>query len=170
MKLLLCPVFVFSLTFFWFPRDGACDQARHLFCIERSKNKNIVQYAVCSTEDGNLAEKDPVVVYWILESGEERDLSTVQRKLAYGIESQKRLDKHRCEIVLTAFQERKITVKKTKDGYKAFATIDGQEAILEKIYIESRETWTGLPKVLFVDLFGRDGQTNVPIRERIFPE
>lgn len=168
MKLLFCSLFVLSLTVFGSLYDGVCDQTHHLFCIERSKNKNIVQYDVCSMEDGNLDGKDPVVVYWILESGEERELSLIQREFAYGIESQKRLDKHRCEIVLTAFQERKITIKKTKDGYKAFAMIDGQEAILEKIYVESRERWTGLPEVLFIDLFGRDGQTNVPIRERIF--
>lgn len=169
MKRFLFSLFVFSVTFFWSPGDGAYGQAHHLFFIERSKNRNIVQYDIRTMEDGNLAGKAPVVAYWILESGEERELSTIQRELAYGIESQKRLGKDQYEIVLNALKKRKITVKNTEDGYKAFVMIDGREGILERVYVESRERWTGLPKVLFIDLFGRDGQTNLPITERIFP-
>lgn len=169
MKRFLFSLFVFSVTFFWSPGDGACGQRHHLFFIERSKNKNIVQYDIRTMEDGNLAGKAPVVAYWILENGEERELSVIQREFAYGIESQKKLGKDQYEVVLTALKKRKITVKKTDDGYKAFVMIDGRERILERVYVESRERLIGLPKVLFIDLFGRDGQTNLPITERIFP-
>jgi len=159
---------VLVLTFFWSPCTGTCDQAEHLFFIERSKNKNIVQYDFRPIEEGNPHGKGLVVAYWILENGKRRELTRIQRELAYGIKSQERLTDDRYEIVLVASKQRKIVVKKTDEGYKAFAMIDGREGILEKIYVESREKWAFLPEVLFVDIFGRDEQTNLPITERLF--
>jgi hypothetical protein len=168
MKSLLCVAFGFSLTFSCVSSFGACDHAHHLFFIQRSKNGNIVRYDVCTTKDGNLVGEAPVFVYWVLENGERSDLNSIQKKVAYGIASQKRLEPNRYDIVLQALKEKKITVQKTHNGYRAFVMIDGRQSILERVYVESQERW-GLPKVLFIDLFGRDGQTNLPVVERIFP-
>ena len=164
-------VFVFAtFTLLWIPTTGLSDQAYHLFFIERNKNKNIVQYDFCPGKVANPNGGGPVVAYWIMESGERRELSPIQRELAFGIASQKELAVDRYEIVLKAFRERKIIVRKTPEGYKAFGTIDGREGVLEKIYVECRERWLCLPQVLFVDVFGRDKETNLPITERILPE
>lgn len=154
----------------WSLCHGAREPAHPLFFIERSKNRNIVQYDIRPPEEGNLAVMAPVVAYWILENGEESRLSAIQEKYAYGIASQKRLGEDQYEIVLTAFRKRKITVKKTNDGYKAFVMIDGRESVLERIYVESRDGLIGLPRVYFVDVFGRDDQSNLPVTERIFPQ
>ena len=115
-------------TLLWIPATGLSDQAYHLFFIERSKNKNIVQYDFCPEKGGNPNGAGPVVAYWITESGEKRELSPIQRELAFGIASQKKLTVDRYEIVLKAFRERKITIRKTEEGYKAFGTIDGRMA------------------------------------------
>jgi hypothetical protein len=56
------------------------------------------------------------------------------------------------------------------DSFKAMVSINGMESILEKIYIKSEDKLTGLPKVLYIDLFGRTKQTGLPIRERIAPK
>jgi hypothetical protein len=40
------------------------------------------------------------------------------------------------------------------DSFKAMVSINGRESILEKIYIKSEEKRTGLPKILYIDLFG----------------
>jgi hypothetical protein len=45
--------------------------------------------------------------------------------------------------------------------------IDGRQAILENVYVEAKESTIGLPIVLFIDLFGRDRLTNLPMTERI---
>jgi len=140
-----------------------------LFFIERSKNSNIVQYDVRVTEDGNLAGEAPVHVYWVLEDGDQRELSGLEKRCAYGIESQKRLGQNRCKIVLAAFKERPITVKKTADGYKAFVQINGTESILERVYVKSGEGLVGLPIVHHVDIFGRNGHPTHLVTERIFP-
>lgn len=162
---------LFSLVFFLFSWGGASEDAHHLFRIERSKNKNIVQYDIRPMEEWDPSGGGAVVVYWILENGEKCGLSAIEDKFAYGIDSQKRLGENQYEIVLAAFKERTITIKKTGSGYKAFTVIDGREGILESIYVESRERLLGLPpSVLFIDLFGRDEQTDLPLAERVFSQ
>jgi hypothetical protein len=49
-------------------------------------------------------------------------------------------------------------------------SIDGKQGILEKVYIESKERLGGLPRILYIDLFGRTEGTGLPIRERIIPK
>jgi hypothetical protein len=169
MKPFLCSVILFSWTFFWIASIAVGEDAQHLFFIERSKNKNIVRYDAHTMKDGNLARETPMLIYWILGNGEKEELTKIQRRFAYGIESQKSLGNNRYEVVLSVFKKRRITVKKTGDGYRAFAFIDGRESILERIYVEARETLIGLPQILYVDLFGRSGKENLAVTERLFP-
>ena len=57
------------------------------------------------------------------------------------------------------------------DGfYKAIVSIAGEPSVLEKVWIDSKERLTGLPKVFYVELFGRTTQANLPVRERIIPD
>jgi hypothetical protein len=56
------------------------------------------------------------------------------------------------------------------DSFKAMVSINGMESVLEKIYIKSEEKRNGLPKVLYIDLFGRTKETGLPVRERIVPK
>ena len=63
-----------------------------------------------------------------------------------------------------------IIVERMNDSFKATVSIKGRESILEKIYIKSEEKWKGLPKVLYIDLFGRTKEMGLPIKERIAPK
>jgi len=56
------------LAFFWSPWKGVCDETHPLFHIERSKNKNIVQYDFHPDEGGHADGRSPDEVYWILET------------------------------------------------------------------------------------------------------
>jgi len=147
-----------------------CPQSYPLFKIERSKNKHIVQYDICVSENGDILDPKPVRVYWILENGTRHDLNFIQAMLAYGIDSQERLGENRHRIALVALKDRKIVVEKSPAGYRAVALISGKESILEKAYVKSEERMLGLPKVIYVDLFGRDLQTDVSVTERIIPQ
>lgn len=145
------------------------DKAGHLFFIERSKNKNLVQYDIRLTENRDLPDSRPVDAYWVLENGRREELNSIEKKYAYGIVSQERLDKDKFKIVLAAFKRLEIIVEKMNDSFKAVTSIKGKESILQKIYIKSEETRAGLPRVLYVDLFGRIKETGLPIRERMTP-
>ncbi|NIM97435.1 MAG: DUF4833 domain-containing protein [candidate division Zixibacteria bacterium] len=169
MKRALCFGVLLFGTILWFGNDVAHGEGQNLFHIERSINGNIVRYDVETTEDGNLVGTDPVFAYWILENGERAELSLIQRTDAYGIESQERLGHNQYRIILSGLAEREITVQRTDEGYRAFVLIDGREGILERIYVECVEGLLGFPKVIHVDLFGRDGRSAFPVTERILP-
>ena len=145
------------------------DKASHLFFIERSKNKNLVQYDIRLTEDSDPPHSRPVNVYWILENGRHEELSPIEKRYAYGIALQEKLEKDRFKVILAAFKGLEIIVEKLNDSFKAVVSIHGRQSILQKIYIKSEETQAGLPRVLYVELFGRSKETGLPIRERISP-
>ncbi len=146
------------------------DKADHLFFIERSKNKNLVQYDIRLTENRDLLDSRPVNAYWILENGIREELNSIERKYAYGIFRQEKLDKDKFMVILAAFKGLEIIVQRMKDSFKAVVSINGRESILQKIYIKSEEKSTGLPKVLYIDLFGWAKETGLPIKERIAPK
>jgi hypothetical protein len=118
-------------------------------------------------DNSDLPDSNPVIVYWVLENGQKEELSAVQRKYVYGIESQEKLEKNRFSIFLAALKDRKIVVEKIDGFYKAIIFISGKPSVLEKVFVESKERLNGLPRVLYIDLIGRTKQTNLPIRERI---
>ena len=145
------------------------EKVGHLFFIERSKNKNLVQYDIRLTEDRDLLNPSPIRVYWILENGRREELNTIEREYAYGIAHQERLDKDKFKVILAGLKGMEIIVERMNDSFKALVSIDGRESILERIYIKSEERWTGPPKVLYIDLFGRTKEMGFPIKERIGP-
>jgi hypothetical protein len=150
--------------------SAACPTAYPLFRIERSKNKNIVQYDICPPDNGSAPDPDPVKVYWILKNGRREDLNAIQAKFAYGIKSQEKLGGDKFRIVLVAMKDRNILVEKTTNGYRAVVTISGKESILEKVYVKSEENFVGFPTVNYIDLFGRTLETDAAVQERIIPE
>ena len=141
-----------------------------LFFIERSKNKNYIQYDVRLMENSDLPDSSPVTVHWVLENGGQQELTPIERKYAYGIDSQEKLEQNKFRVLLVALKERAIIVEKMNGPYSAIVSINGKQSILERIYVESKERLTGLPKVLYIDLFGRTKERGFPIRERIIPE
>ncbi len=141
----------------------------HLFFVERSKNRNLVQYDVRLTENNDIVDSDPVSVYWVLENGRQGDLNIIQRRLAYGIDSYERLEKNKFRVVFVAFKDREVIVEKTEGSFKAITAINGKPSFLERVHVESKDRLVGLPRVLYIDLFGRSKETGLPINERIIP-
>jgi hypothetical protein len=141
-----------------------------LFCIERNKNKNYVQYDVRLTKNNDLHASNPVTAYWVLENGGQEELNLFERKYAYGIDSQEKLEQNKFRVLMVVLKDREIIVEKINGSFRAMVSINGQQSILEKVYIESKERLMGLPKVLYVDLFGRTKGKGFPMRERIIPK
>jgi len=161
---LLC-IFLFSSTEGW----ASCNKKASLFRIERSKNKNVVQYNACLQHNNNISDLNPVEAYWVLTNGQKEELNILESKQAYGIESKEKLGENKFRILLAALKDREIIIQKTKGGYTAFVRINGKLSILEKVYVKSEEQVIGFPKVHYVDLFGQALQTNRPVKERITP-
>ena len=167
MKIAIATLVVIVLVPVWSVVATSWNNTEHLFFIERSKNKNVVQYDVQLMENNDLREPSPMVVYWALENGRQERLNFIQRKYAYGIDSQDKLEKNKFRVLLVVLKDREIIIEKIDGSYKAAVFIGGKYSLLKKVYVKSEEGLMGVLKVFYVDLFGLDIQTNLPIRERI---
>jgi hypothetical protein len=142
---------------------------QRLFHIERNKNANIVVYDARVLPDSNLAEDDPVIVYWLklAEGGHRKDLKGIEKKMAYGFKVESR-EGNRLVIEMKADVGRNLVVDVHEGVYRAFMEIDGRQALLEKIYIFAEETFL-LPDVKYLELFGVDVATGEEINEKFLP-
>lgn len=147
--------------------NATCKNTEHLFVIERSKNGNKVHYDVCIGNDGYPSGTEPVIAYWILENGEKEELNKLEREHAYGIAEHKKLGKDTVKIILVSMKKRAITVEKIGNRYSATILINGKRSVLERAYIKSHELMIGLPRVQFIDLYGRTRGEGRPVSERI---
>jgi hypothetical protein len=102
-----------------------------------------------------------------LENGQQEELTLIQQKYAYGVHSQEKLEKNKFRIFLAALKDREIIIEKIGGSYRAVISVDGKRSILEKVYVKSKESWTGFPQVFHIDLFGRTKETGLPVEERI---
>lgn len=160
------------LIFFlsWSQGWASCNKKAPLFRIERSKNRNIVQYNACLQQNNNISESNPVEAYWVLANGKKEELSLVESMQAYGIQSKEKLGANKFRIFLAALKDREIIIQKMKGDYKAVVKIRGELSILERVYVNSAEQALGLPKVHYIDLFGRALRTNRSVKERMSPK
>jgi hypothetical protein len=169
IKSLILSFTILILFLFWSEGWASCNKKYPLFRIERSKNKNIVRYDACLLQNNNISDSTPVDVYWILANGQKEELSILEDKQAYGIESKEKLGENKFRIFVAALKDREIIVQKKKGDYKALVKIKGELSILEKVYVKGEEQVLGLPKVHYIDLFGRNLRTNRSVKERITP-
>ncbi len=142
---------------------------QRLFHIERNKNANIVVYDAQVLPDSNLAEEDPVTVYWLklAEGGHRKELKRIEKRMAYGFKIESR-EGNRIVIEMVADVGRNLVVDVHEGAYRAFMEIDGRRALLEKIYIFAKETLM-LPSVKYLELFGTDVETGEEVYEKFEP-
>lgn len=151
--------------------SGPVDTGPTLFIIQRSTNANEVHYEVQVDANGELAD-EPVVAYWVMkaEGGGREDLTFFERKMAYGFEVMDPDGKDGREMKLVAWEDRTIRLVKDKDGnWRAQTQINGKDAYLTRLYIETDEGGI-TPSVVHIDLFGQTVDGNDPVEERIIQD
>ena len=139
--------------------------ASRLFRFERSTNRNYICYDV-QLKDGSLDMKNPIHVYWIRaeEDGREKELTYIQRKLAFGYKVVHK-GHNEVDIHLTAYSKLTIRICQRNGQWLAVANINGKEAQLTKLFAQMQSP--NSLHVLYVDLFGKDLKTGEAVRERI---
>jgi hypothetical protein len=150
------------------PRGAEALPSRELFTLARSKNANVVKYAVRTARSGRLDPSEPIEAYWLMlaEDGRREGLTWAERKLAYGFSISAQTDDG-LTLRLTACPARDLHVRAVSGGYRAQLTIAGQPAFLRRIFVRTEEGLL-MPRVVYVEISGvsASGQT---LSERIVP-
>lgn len=152
---------------FFLHRRASGDPGPTLFIIQRNLNANEVHYDVKVGPDGALA-KEPVVAYWVMkaEGGRREDLTFLEDKLAYGFEVSPPGPAGESEMKLVAWEDRPIRLTKAGGRWRAVTKIDGKDAYLARLFIQSEEGGA-TPKVKYVELFGEAVDGGKAVQERV---
>ena len=141
------------------PRYPAPQDKDLVFYLQLSDRTDTVVYAVNRRLDGTVDANDPVHVYWRLyeRGGEKRELTFLQRSLAFGVQLAPAKDRPGDYVArLNAYPNIPVLVDHTKDGKaRALMSIAGKPAQLICVYVERRLQLGFIPQVLTIDFFGR---------------
>ncbi|UFH52633.1 DUF4833 domain-containing protein [Spirosoma sp. KNUC1025] len=172
---------VFWLLIAWLAFDTLPTQAcetpgsvpaspNRLFYLQRSKDANMVVYQANFTADQKFSPQKPVEVFWMryAEHGQRQELSSIQWQLAYGYQHRptaNQIDTY--ELRLNAYPKRPIQIVQRQGKPAAMMLINGQNASLQKIFVQLANSFHLVPKVAYIELYGIDVERGQPVYERI---
>jgi hypothetical protein len=141
-----------------------------LFTVERSKNANVVQYDIRLTPEGSPDPERPIIAYWLrmAEDGRKRPLKWIEKQLAYGFDARYDSQQDVIFMEMVADTKRSIRVYRHEGLYRAETRIGGRPAFICKIYVKSTETGL-MPRVDYIDFYGKDVETGQTRHERHVP-
>ncbi|MCD8042091.1 MAG: DUF4833 domain-containing protein [Tannerellaceae bacterium] len=160
--LIVCLFFPLFLS----AQEKGVTSEKRLFHIERSKNRNLVCYDANLVE-GKLDTKKPLDVYWVNQEdnpGHVNGLSGIEKRFAYGYKTVSQ-GEDSSRITLTAYPGRVLTVQRIEGRYVCTIEIDGQTAILEKLYVKAKPG--NSLSVEYVELTGVDIASGETLFERV---
>jgi hypothetical protein len=144
----------------------------NLFFIRRNTDKNLVIYEA-NLLGKSLNPKKPVHIYWVrhTEGGIIKELNFMQRKLAYGLDLKKGSDGNSIyEGTIAAYEKRVIRITLNKEGKPmALVIINGKWQQLQNIYLHISDPDALIPKIAYLQLFGKDLQTGATVSEKVIP-
>jgi len=178
---------VFFLGFFWYSLPGYAQTAdnsnpsplkfptpkgiaNQLFYLQRDPNLNTLIYELNVDKDGEVNREEPVLAYWIRygEGGIKQDLSYVQRKFAYGVQS-KELGKDHFEIRFVSHKKLPLYLLRSDEDKKfhMYVTVNNKKLQLERVFVRIEGGTFWLPNVRYVELKGKNMADDSMVVERI---
>lgn len=144
--------------------------ANQLFYLQRDPNLNTLIYELNVDKDGEVNREEPVLAYWIRygEGGKKQDLSYVQRKFAYGVQS-KELGKDHFEIRFVSHKKLPLYLLRSEEDKKfhIYVTVNNKKLQLERVFVRIEGGTFWLPNVRYVELKGKDTTEDSVVVERI---
>ncbi len=141
-----------------------------LFYLQRDPNTNTVIYELNLKSDGNVDAEQPVNVYWVryAENGQKEELSYVQKKFAYGVQS-KAIGNNEYELRIVSHKKLPLLLKKSGSDqkYHVYIKANDKQIMLDRVFvrIEGGSYW--IPNVKYVELKGVNTKTARPVVERL---
>jgi Domain of unknown function (DUF4833) len=154
-----------------FPVPPATDT--RLFYIQRTPNTNTVVYEANLLANKMFNPKQPIKAYWLryAEKGQKEDLSYIQQNIGYGFDATPIPNEpNSYEGWIVSYKKRKFKLTHDAKGLPiALFPINGKMQILQHIFVNIEETGHLIPKVLSVELWGKDLKTGIEVYERFKP-
>jgi hypothetical protein len=139
---------------------------KRLFTISKNRNNNIVVYDIKVNNNGQIIDKNPVKVYWLIYKQNKfvyKKINNLEEK-AYGIKVLN--ENNNFILILKAVPSKPINIRYTADGPKAETYINGKKAYLSNIYVFT--TNNIIPKVIYYIVTGFDVNTGNKTEEKVF--
>jgi hypothetical protein len=146
-----------------------------LFYVQRSKNTNAIIYEVNKLSDGTPDPTNPVSIYWIryAEDSTTEALSYIQSKYAYGLNFRPYNGQKNAYVLQFVSYSKKtmylLPVGNSKK-YGVFTNINGKLCELKKIFIQLNGGTFWFPTIEYVELTGKDPNTQATVQERFIPK
>ena len=166
----LIPLSVFLFSFV-LDDSPAVVSGNHLFKIGRSRDANEIFYDLNLRPDGKPDVINPIRIYWLkhTENGKTEPLTTVQRKLAYGIRVISFSD-DKVDFQFVSYSGRTFSIRKTKEhGYRVLTNLRNQEVEVNRIFIQFDGGTYWFPSIASVDLYGTGQANGSLIIEKVHP-
>lgn len=143
---------------------------KQLFYLQRDPNVNTIICELNVDGKGQLNKKQPIDVYWIRyqDNNEKKELSYIQRKFAYGIESEA-MGNDQYKLTFVSYKKFPLYLMKSEeDGkYHVYVTANQKKIKLERIFLRIEGGTFWVPNVKYVELKGTNPTTGAPLVERI---
>jgi hypothetical protein len=101
----------------------------------------------------------------INEDGRQKELTPLDKK-AYGFTCKFDNNEGVYKLMIRSFKKRTINIVPDKNQFAAQMIINGRQSYLKKVYIDAMHDLV-IPKVRYIELFGKDVQTGKQNYEKI---
>lgn len=144
--------------------------AHQLFYLQRTHNINTIICELNLQKNGQPDPGNPVHVFWMryADHSERRELSWVQRLLAYGINS-KQITPGRYELRFVSYKKFPLVLRKSDQdkSYHVYATITNREVILKRIFIKINGGSFWSPNIEYIEIKGIDPTDGREVIQRL---
>ena len=141
-----------------------------LFYLQRDPNTNTIICELNMKANGELNEESPINVYWIRyqDNQEKKDLNYIQRKFAYGMESEA-LGNDRYKLNFVSYKKLPLLLAKSAvdNKYHVYVTANNKKIQLERIFLRIEGGTFWVPNVKYVELKGINQANGAQVIERI---
>lgn len=141
-----------------------------LFYLQRDPNTNTIIYEVNVNSNGDLNRENPVKIYWLRyqENGQKEDLSYIQRKFAYGLQT-KEIGNNEYELRLVSYKKFPLYLRKSEvdNKYHVYAFINSKKMQLDRVFVRIEGGTFWIPNVKYVEMKGANPTNGSQMVERI---
>lgn len=144
--------------------------SNQLFYLQRDPNTNTIICELNVEKNGEVDKSNPIKVYWIryADDAKKEDLSYIQRKFAYGIQS-KAIGNDEYELRFVSHKKLPLYLVKSADDkkYHVYVNVNKKKIQLDRIFVRIQGGSFWLPNVMYVELKGINTANKTQIIERI---